>query len=71
MALGAHRGVYLKRQLVPFGELSAFKSVLGWLPNFYSIPMSGYSSGSKHQEPLIIDGITIAPFVCYEIAILD
>lgn len=67
-AFGATKGTYLKRHLVPFGEYLPLKSVLSWLPNYLNIPMSGFSDGPKHQEPIIISGATIAPFVCYEIA---
>lgn len=68
MALGLARGIYLKQHLVPFGEYLPFKAILSWLPNYFTIPMSGYSSGPKHQKPIIVNGVVIAPFICYEIA---
>jgi apolipoprotein N-acyltransferase len=68
MALGNGHGRYLKRHLVPFGEYMPFRSLLNWLGRYIQIPMSDFSSGSKQQPPFIADGISIAPFICYEIA---
>ncbi len=30
--------------------------------------MSDFSAGATQQNPLTVDGIKIAPFICYEIA---
>lgn len=71
IAFGATKGIYLKKHLVPFGEYLPFKKLLCWLPKYLTIPMSGYSSGPKHQELIIVNGMVIAPFICYEIAFAD
>lgn len=68
LTMGVAHGKYLKRHLVPFGEYLPFKPILSWLHNYFTIPMSGFSSGPKRQAPMIANGILIAPFICYEIA---
>ena len=66
--IGAGKGQYLKRHLVPFGEYTPLKSTLGKLIKKLNIPMSDFSSGPKKQPPLRINGYNIAAFICYEIA---
>lgn len=68
IALGADNGKYYKRHLVPFGEYLPLKFALSWLHKFFTIPMSGFSRGSKKQPELLAQGIVLAPFICYEIA---
>lgn len=68
LALGTNTGHYYKRHLVPFGEYLPLRFMLSWLHNYLTIPMSGFSIGTKHQPDLLIRDIPIAPFVCYEIA---
>ncbi|OGT08103.1 MAG: apolipoprotein N-acyltransferase [Gammaproteobacteria bacterium RBG_16_37_9] len=68
MAFGASVGKYYKRHLVPFGEYMPLKFMLSWLHKFFTIPMSGFSSGSKNQQDLFAGKILLAPFICYEIA---
>jgi apolipoprotein N-acyltransferase len=67
LAFGHNHGRYLKRRLVPFGEYLPLKSLLGWLHNYLTIPMSGFSRGPRHQPPLMANGLFVAPFICYEI----
>ena len=68
MLLGADHGEYRKRHLVPFGEYTPLKSIFSFLINYWQIPMSDFNPGSASQSPLIVNGIKIAPFICYEIA---
>lgn len=67
ISFGANSNIYLKRHLVPFGEYLPLKNISGTLLKFFDIPMSDLSRGNNRQPPFIIDGITIAPFICYEI----
>ena len=68
LAFGKYPGRYYKRYLVPFGEYLPLGFMLGWLHNYLTIPMADFSGGGKKQSELLIDGIPLAPFVCYEIA---
>lgn len=68
IAIGNGTGMYLKRHLVPFGEYIPLRFLLNWLQGYLQIPMSDFSSGSKHQPLLIANGIPIAMYICYEIA---
>ncbi len=68
MLLGADPGEYRKRHLVPFGEYTPLASVFSFLINYWQIPMSDFSAGAKQQNLLTVDGVKIAPFICYEIA---
>lgn len=55
---------YFKRHLVPFGEFvpAGFR----WFLDLMRIPMSDFSAGPAEQRPLVFDGQTIAPNICYE-----
>lgn len=68
LALGTGQGVYYKRHLVPFGEYVPLEYWLRGLIGFFDIPMSDFSPGIAQQDNLVAPGISIAPFVCYEIA---
>ena len=68
MLLGADHGEYRKRHLVPFGEYTPLKSVFAFLINYWQIPMSDFTAGANQQQPLTVAGLSIAPFICYEIA---
>lgn len=68
LALGDGHGVYYKRHLVPFGEYVPLDSFLRGLIGFFDIPMSNFSAGQWNQPNLQVAGLTIAPFVCYEVA---
>jgi len=68
ITFGANQGEYLKKHLVPFGEFLPFKEELNWLHKYFLIPMSDFSNGPRKQPALIVDGILVAPFICYEIA---
>lgn len=68
MLLGTQHGEYSKRHLVPFGEYTPLNSLLKPLLTWLQIPMSNFTPGPAHQAILNINGVRIAPFICYEIA---
>ena len=68
MLIGAGKGLYLKRHLVPFGEYLPLKFLFSGLIKTLKIPMSDFTAGSQQQPPFKIGTIPIAPFICYEIA---
>lgn len=67
MLLGENQGTYKKEHLVPFGEYLPLKFLFSWFYSYFQVPMSGTDAGPSHQEPLQIDHIKIAAFICYEI----
>lgn len=67
IALGLGQGEYLKRHLVPFGEYVPLRFIFDFFNHFVQIPMGDIAKGPAHQPELRMDGITIAPFICYEI----
>ncbi len=58
--------IYNKRHLVPFGEFIPMQNLLRGLIGFFDLPMSGFSPGNKHQQPLRAAGQLLAPSICYE-----
>ena len=68
---GADSGLYHKRHLVPFGEYVPLEGLLRGLIAFFDLPMSSFSSGPADQPPLSVQGLRIAPFICYEIVYAD
>ena len=71
ITLGDAYGVYLKRHLVPFGEYVPLENVLRGVIGFFNLPMSNFSEGPENQSLLQVDGVSIAPYLCYEIAYLN
>jgi apolipoprotein N-acyltransferase len=59
---------YFKEHLVPFGEYMPLHPLFRWFFNAVDIPMIDQTPGPKKQPPLKINNISIAPFICYEIA---
>lgn len=70
-ALGYGEGVYHKQHLVPFGEYVPMEEHLRGLIEFFDLPMSAFSAGPRHQEPLRAGPWRVAPFICYEIVYSD
>ena len=66
VALGATRGQYDKRRLVPFGEYLPFDGLIRKITSFLNIPMSSFSPGAALQEPLRVSGYDVAMSICYE-----
>lgn len=56
--------VYRKVHLVPFGEF--IPPAFGWVLNWLQIPLSDFSRGSIHQQPLKVAGQRVAVNICYE-----
>ena len=57
---------YRKRHLVPFGEFTPFRSLLGWLNEYIDIPESDFTSYKEIQEPLVLAGQPASISICYE-----
>jgi len=72
LMLGEGSGVYYKQRLVPFGEYVPFESWLRGVIAFFDLPMSSFVPGSSGQSVLFArvggEVVSIAPFVCYEVA---
>lgn len=66
ITLGNKTEFYHKSHLVPFGEFIPLAPLLRGLISFFDLPMSGFTSGSKHQSLLTAAGQKIAPTICYE-----
>jgi apolipoprotein N-acyltransferase len=71
VALAQGSGVYHKQRLVPFGEYIPLESWLRGVIDFFDLPMSAFSAGDATQEPLLIHGFRVSPFICYEIVYPD
>lgn len=61
---GELSGIYIKKHLVPFGEYVPFG--FRWFVNLLGIPMGDLKAGTSVQAPFQINGVNIAPILCYE-----
>jgi len=68
IVVGEGHGSYRKRHLVPFGEYIPLSWVVGKFFQFMNIPMSSFSPGKAQQALLMMNGLSVSPFICYEIA---
>jgi apolipoprotein N-acyltransferase len=68
LALGDGQGMYLKRHLVPFGEYVPYQNIVGSVFQFLNIPMSDFSKGPDQQYPMMLHGLPVSIFICYESA---
>lgn len=58
---------YRKNHLVPFGEYTPLRGLLGNFMQFLNLPMmEDFSPGGKQQEPLIAAGQAMGVTICYE-----
>src|SRR5690606_17159105 len=68
VALGTGTGLWHKRKLVPFGEYTPLRTLLGGLLELFSLPVpGGVVPGPRVQGLLTAKGHNVAPFICYEI----
>lgn len=68
IALGDANGMYLKQHLVPLGEYLPYSGITAPLFSALNIPMSDFSKGSNRQPPMLIHGLPVRIFICYESA---
>lgn len=68
IAIGQNQDFYLKRRLVPFGEYTPLPEILKRVMDKFQIPMSNMVRGDTPLKPMVVNGIKIATFICYEIA---
>lgn len=68
LSLGNATGHYFKRRLVPFGETLPKLTLVKAVYRALKIPTPGLTRGPIAQTPMSVQGITFAPFICYEIA---
>ncbi len=71
VALGNGAGLYHKQHLVPFGEYVPLQQYLRGAIQFFDLPMSDFAAGDSTQQPLRANGITLAPYICYEVVYGD
>ena len=64
--IGKSQGRYLKRHLVPFGEFTP--KIIGFIIRSLNFYQAGFSAGPDNQPLLKLNGMKIAPFICYEVA---
>ena len=57
---------YRKSHLVPFGEYTPFRFLLGWLKDFVIIPSSDMSAYDEPQMPLMLAGQPAGVSICFE-----
>lgn len=65
---GAIVNVYDKRQLVPFAESFPAQNILGWIPG---TDLIGRFAAGTSDTVLPIDGLRVAPLICWESAFAD
>ena len=68
LLMGDKETVYHKQHLVPFGEYYPMQVLVKPILHFLHMPPDGYTPGSPNQPDMIASGVSIAPFICYEIA---
>jgi apolipoprotein N-acyltransferase len=68
MGFGAYTGQYHKRHLVPFGEYFPVPDFVAHWLRLMNLPSEDVTAGPEGQLPLQVNGIAIAPSVCYEVA---
>jgi len=68
MGFGAYTGQYHKRHLVPFGEYFPVPDFVAHWLRLMNLPSEDVTAGPEGQLPLQVNGIAIAPTVCYEVA---
>lgn len=68
MGIGDYQGRYDKRHLVPFGEYFPVPEFISnWL-RLMNLPSEDVTAGPPLQSTLEVNGVPIAPTICYEVA---
>ena len=65
------RTVYRKQHLVPFGEFLPLPFLLGWIIDYWKIPMSNFSAWQTVQQPIPVAGTRAGVTICYEDAFAE
>lgn len=68
VAIGAERGAYHKRQLVPFGEYMPLRFLFNLFHNFVDIPMGDFTPGARDQPLIKAGGHPVGVSICFEAA---
>lgn len=71
VSLGNGKGIYHKQKLVPFGEYVPLQSLLQGLLEIFDLPMSSLGPGPDNQDLLTASGLSLAPYICYEVVYPD
>jgi apolipoprotein N-acyltransferase len=66
LVLGSRVDVYHKRHLVPFGEFFPVPDFVREWMRLMSLPYRDAAPGDRDQPPLEVDGLQLAPSICYE-----
>jgi apolipoprotein N-acyltransferase len=61
---GASAYRYDKAHLVPFGEFVPYG--LGWFVKLMDMPLGSFARGGFDQPPFVVQGVKVAPNICYE-----
>lgn len=68
LVLGPQVEFYYKRHLVPFGEFFPVPEFVRRWMRLQNLPYTDFEAGRDDQLPLQINGIKVAPSICYEVA---
>lgn len=72
ISIGNGEGLYHKQKLVPFGEYIPLATITSNLLQIFNLPLSGLYPGPSEQSPVLLAaGLTLAPFICYEVVYPD
>ncbi|MDJ0805378.1 MAG: apolipoprotein N-acyltransferase [Gammaproteobacteria bacterium] len=66
VSMGKLRDHYSKRHLVPFTEYLPWKPILTGLVDFFTIPMSDFTPGSKPKPLMRVGEHQVGMSICYE-----
>lgn len=68
LSLGPKVELYYKRRLVPFGEFFPVPEFVRRWMRLRNLPYTDFEAGRDDQSPLLVNGIKVAPSICYEVA---
>ncbi len=68
LVLGSQVEFYYKRHLVPFGEFFPVPDFVRRWMRLQNLPYTDFAAGRDDQLPLQVNGIKVAPSICYEVA---